>query len=225
MMHKNEEQKKEEAAGLPNGSQSAEPKPQQTAEPKHPHLKDEQLKELQEKLASALKEKDELFGRLQRLSADYANFQKRSARQTAETVCFEREKIIKSLLPAIDDFEHTINNAAAAPQNPDAVIRGIKIVYDHILDILKSHDVEQIKTVGEKFDPLLHEAIMQMTQPGKEDNIVLEETRRGYKHNGRIIRPGKVIVNKLQAQPVAEKTEPPKPETRKEQQEETTDTE
>jgi len=66
-----------------------------------------------------------------------------------------------------------------------------------MLDILKSHGVEQIKAPGEKFDPALHEAMMQKTEPEEEDNIVLEEFQKGYKLNGRVIRPSKVIVNKL----------------------------
>lgn len=188
----------------------------------------EQIKELQEKLAEVIKEKDELFSRLQRLSADYSNFQKRSVKQTAETVCFENERIIKSLLPPLDDFERIIKNAAATPENPDAIIKGIRIVYDHILDILKSHDVEQIEAVGKKFDPLLHEAITQRAEDDKEDNIVLEENQRGYKLAGRVIRPSKVIVNKLKAgniQPGAENQERQQSEGQNNQQDETTDVE
>ena len=68
-------------------------------------------------------------------------------------------------------------------------------MYDQILDILKSHNVEQIKAVGEKFDPALHQAMMQRVEPDKENNIVLEEFQTGYKLNGKVIRPSKVIVN------------------------------
>ncbi len=186
------ETKAEPAAG------GAVPKAEQSAETKHHHKKDEQIRQLQEKLTAVVKEKEELFGRLQRLSADYANFQKRSSRQTAETVCFEREKIIKSLLPALDDFERTMKNAAAAPENRDAIVKGIKIIYDRILDILKACDVELITAVGQKFDPFLHEAISRIADNNKEDGVILDETQRGYKLGGRVIRPGKVVVNKLQ---------------------------
>ena len=58
------------------------------------------------------KEKDELFAQLQRVSADYANFQKRVPRQISDSINYEKEKIIKSLLPALDNFEHTLQNAA-----------------------------------------------------------------------------------------------------------------
>jgi molecular chaperone GrpE len=152
--------------------------------------------ELHQTLESMQKEKDELFGKLQRVSADYANFQKRVPKQIADTICYEKEKIIKSLLPALDNFEHTLQNTHSA-ENVDALVKGIKIIYDQMLDIFKSHGVEQIKAPGEKFDPSMHEAMMQKTEPEKEDNVVLEEFQKGYKLNGRVIRPSKVIVNKL----------------------------
>ena len=66
-----------------------------------------------------------------------------------------------------------------------------------MLDILKSHNVEQIEALGERFDPAMHQAMTQQSNPDKEQNIVLEEFQKGYKLNGRVIRPSKVIVNKL----------------------------
>jgi molecular chaperone GrpE len=142
------------------------------------------------------KEKDELFGKLQRVSADYINFQKRTQKQVADTIAYEKEKIIKTLLPALDNFEHTLQNAQSA-EDADVLLKGIRIVYDQILGILKSHGVEHIKALGEKFDPALHEAVSQKAESEKEENIVLEEFQKGYKLNGRVIRPSRVIVNKL----------------------------
>jgi molecular chaperone GrpE len=155
-----------------------------------------ELEELRQAIENLQKEKDELFGKLQRVSADYANFQKRVPKQIADTICYEKERIIKTLLPALDNFEHTLQNANSA-ENSDVFVKGIRIIYDQMLDILKSHGVEQIKAPGENFDPAQHEAMMQKTEPEKEDNIVLEEFQKGYKLNGRVIRPSKVVVNKL----------------------------
>jgi len=143
-----------------------------------------------------------------RTGADYANFQKRVPRDMADSVAYEKEKIMKALLPALDNFERTLRSASApdsdirgsakgGAENNEGVLKGIKITYDHILDILKSNGVEQIKAASEKFDPALHEAITQRNEPEKEDGIVLEELERGYKLNGRVIRPSKVIVNKV----------------------------
>ncbi len=168
----------------------------QKANQKEPKTQKSQPEELRDTIESLQKEKDELFAKLQRVSADYANFQKRAPKQISDTIAYEKEKIIRTLLPALDNFEHTLQNADSA-EDVDVLVKGIRIIYDQMLDILKSHGVEQIKAPGENFDPALHETMMQKTEPEKEDNIVLEEFQKGYKLNGRVIRPSKVIVNKL----------------------------
>jgi molecular chaperone GrpE len=180
MKHKEKEKPKESAQ--PDGQK--EP----TAKPVEPEKTSPAIEKLQ-------KEKDELFGKLQRVSADYINYQKRISKQTAETIAYEKEKIIKTLLPALDNFEHTLQNAASA-ESTDVLIKGIRIIYDQILDILKSHGVERIDALGAKFDPALHEAVSQKADPEEEENIILEEFQKGYKLNGRVIRPSRVIVNK-----------------------------
>jgi molecular chaperone GrpE len=156
---------------------------------------DSELEKLHQQMEALQKEKDELFGKLQRISADYANFQKRTHKQITETIAYEKEKIIKTLLPALDNFEHTLQNAASA-ENADVLLKGIRIIYDQILDILKSHGVERIEALGEKFDPGFHEVISQKAEPQKQENIILEEFQKGYKLNGRVIRPSRVIINK-----------------------------
>lgn len=168
----------------------------QQAPAKEPKHKKDDMETLHAELENLQKEKDELFGKLQRVSADYANFQKRSAKQIADAITYEKEMIIKTLLPVLDNFEHTIQNIQTA-ENMDVLIKGVKIIHDQMLDILKLHGVEQTKSTNEKFDPNLHEAMLQKADPDKEDNIVLEEFQKGYKLNGRVIRPSKVIVNKL----------------------------
>ena len=172
---------------------------QRTKEQKPAAAKNEDLEKLREKVDRLQSEKDELFAKLQRVSADYANFQKRTPRQIADTVAHERETIIKTLLPSLDNFEHTLRKTNSTG-SLDAVVKGIQIIYDQMLGILKSQGVEQIEAMGEKFDPALHEAMMQKSDPDKKDNIVLEEYQKGYKLNGRVIRPSRVIVNKLPPQ-------------------------
>ena len=174
---------------------------------KHSKPKRNDLDKLRDKIDNLQKEKDELFGKLQRISADYANFQKRVPKQIADTICYEREKIIKTLLPVLDNFEHTLQKAHSA-ENVDVLIKGVQIIYDQMLDILKSHGVEQIKALGEKFEPALHQAIMQQAKSEQEENIVLEEFQKGYKLNGRVIRPTKAIVNKLPSEETTQQQVP-----------------
>ena len=137
-----------------------------------------------------------LHGRLQRVSADYANFQKRVPKQISDTIGYEKERMIKTLLPVLDNFERMMQNAHSS-ENVDVLVKGIKIIYDQFLDFLKSHNVERIEALGKRFDPVLHQAIRQQSDPGKEQNIVLEEFQKGYKLNDWVIRPSMVIVNKL----------------------------
>jgi molecular chaperone GrpE len=158
--------------------------------------KEGELERLRETLDSVQKEKDELFAKLQRVSADFANYQKRAPKQIADTIGYEKERIIKTLLPVLDNFEHTLQNAHSA-EDLDVLVKGVRIIYDQLLYVLKSHNVEQIEAKGEMFDPATHEAMTQRSEPEAEDNTVLEEFQKGYKLNGRVIRPSKVIVNKL----------------------------
>jgi len=158
--------------------------------------KKDELDELREQIESLQQEKGEVFTKLQRVSADYANFQKRVPKQISDTTLYEKERVIKTLLPAFDNFEHTLAGVRSA-ESVDVLIEGIEIVYSQMLDILKSQGVEQIEALGEKFDPSLHQAMMRRSEPEKEDNIVLEEFQKGYKLNDRVIRPSRVVVNKL----------------------------
>lgn len=170
--------------------------PQDGAGPKEhkkekPHKSHEQTEKLQA-------EKDELFAKLQRLSADYMNYQKRSARQISESVAYEKEVIIKSFLPVLDNFEHTLGGAENT-EDMESFRRGVKIIYDQILSILKNHGVEQIGSVGQKFDPACHQAVMQEIDADKEDGTILKELVKGYRIGEKILRPGRVVVSKKPA--------------------------
>jgi molecular chaperone GrpE len=177
-----------------------------------------ELHTLKEEFEQLQKEKADIFAQLQRVSADYINYQKRIAKQIADTTAYEKESVIKSLLPALDNFEHALAKAPSA-ESTDAVIKGMQIVYDQILDILKLHGIEQIKSLGKQFDPEIHSAVTQASDPDKPENAVVNELARGYRINGRVIRPAKVVVNKLAIPPAQES---PQPEPTDE--DETTDT-
>jgi molecular chaperone GrpE len=181
------------------------------------------LLELEKGKNSCLHELLKIFvDQCQRVSADYANFQKRAPKQIADTVAYEREKIIKTLLPVLDNFEHTLQKAYSA-KDIEVFLKGVQIIYDQMLDILRSHGVEQIEAAGEKFDPALHQAMMQQAEPQHEQDIVLEEFEKGYKLNGRVIRPSRVIVNKLPSEAPVERKEQAE-QIIEETEEETTDT-
>jgi len=94
---------------------------------------DRKIAEMEAKLAEVTKEKNDLFEQLQRVSADYANFQKRVPKQIADSVSYQKKEILRSILPSLDNFEHAIAGSAKA-ETIESVIQGIKLTFDHLLD-------------------------------------------------------------------------------------------
>lgn len=175
-------------------------------EEKQDRKKQEQLEkerdELQEQMRILEEEKQKIFEQLQRVSADYSNYQKRTAKQIADTVAYDKKIILRSLLPSLDNFEHAFAgvNTASGKEALQKILEGIHLVYQHMLDALKSHGVEKIDAIGKPFTPELHEAMLQRTEEDKENNIVLEVYQPGYTLGGQVLRPAKVIVNRLPEQ-------------------------
>ncbi|MGA2914553.1 MAG: nucleotide exchange factor GrpE [Sedimentisphaerales bacterium] len=161
----------------------------------HKEHKKENHHNLREQIDKLQAEKDEMFARLQRLSADYMNYQKRSAKQISEAIAYEKEVIIKSLLPVLDNFEHTLASAENE-QDIENLRKGVKIIYEQMLSIFKSYGVEQVSSAGKQFDPACHQAVMQETDADKEDGIILKELMKCYRLGEKVLRPGRVVVNK-----------------------------
>ena len=169
-------------------------KPDDTEKKKKAWAKE--IAKLEKQIEKLTQEKGELFEKLQRVSAEFVNYEKRSSKQIADSVEYEKKTIFKSLLGSLDNLEHALA-AGGGAKSIDAVVEGVQLTFDHMLDALKAHGVERILATGQQFDPSLHEALMQRAEEGKEDNVVLEEFQSGYTINGQVIRPCKVIVNKL----------------------------
>lgn len=167
---------------------------------------EKKVEQLEKQLEELATEKQTIFEQLQRVSADYANFQKRAPKQIADSVAYEKKAILRSLLPSIDNFEHALSHASTASgeEAMDNIIKGIQLVFDHMLDALKAHGVKRIDAIGQPFDPNLHEAMMRRSEPDKEDNAVLEVYQAGYMMGEQVLRPSKVIVNKIEEKTPAE---------------------
>lgn len=139
-------------------------------------------------------EKKELLEKLQRVTADFLNYQKRMARNAEDARLWARAEIIKTFLPAIDDFEQALEAGKNATDVP-SLLKGFKLVHDHLLDMLAKQQVEAISTQGQKFDPAIHEALMQQESTEHEPGAVIAELRKGYTMNGRTLRPARVAVS------------------------------
>lgn len=136
---------------------------------------------------------NQVVDQLQRLKAEFANYKKRVDRERLELSKIFKSELIISLLPAIDDFERFFNHAHSAEED---LVKGMQLIYQKLMDNLKIQGLKTINTVGEEFDPAIHEALSVEEVDGEEDDMVSEEWRKGYVFNDKLIRPAQVKVKK-----------------------------
>lgn len=114
----------------------------------------------------------------------------RVRRQAEDDRRFAAESVIAALMPALDDFDRALDTLADGP-----LAQGVRLIHATLSQALARHGLERYDAQGQPFDPALHEAIDTATAPGVAPGIVLKEHGRGYRLNGRVIRPAKVIVS------------------------------
>jgi molecular chaperone GrpE len=146
--------------------------------------------ELEERLAALEAERDERLNDLKRVAADFENYRKRVARDQESLVARAHERLVKELLPVLDDLERAL---AAAEQHEEAKLEeGVRLVHRSLQDALRREGVAEIETNG-RFDPHVHEALL--SQPSDaEEGSVLEVVQKGYKLGDHVIRPARVVV-------------------------------
>jgi len=174
--------------------------------------------ELQERVA----EVEALNDRLLRLHAEFENYKKRMARERSEFVKFANEALILEFLPVLDSLERALATARSAAE-AQAVAEGLEIILRLFQTTLEKVGVKVIEALEREFDPNLHQAAAQVESRDGRDNIVMEEVRKGYLLEGRLLRPSMVKVSKVKV-PSSEfrvsgsgedqpETRNPKPET------------
>ena len=137
----------------------------------------------------------ELRDRNLRLMADLRNLQQRFEREQAEHRKYANETFARDLLVILDDLERTMQSARTA-ESVAAVAEGVRIVYEHFLELLRKHGVRPIEMSDKRhFDPDLHEAVMQQPSEEHPAGTIIQELARGYQMHDRVIRPSKVIVS------------------------------
>jgi molecular chaperone GrpE len=150
----------------------------------------------EETLESLRLQRDDLLSRLQRVSADYLNYQKRGQRDMETARDYSNESLIRDLLPVVDDLERTMQAAAADHGEDDPFYMGVQLVHDKMLEVLKQYGVERIEAAGKPFDPAFHAALMQQESRDVAPGTVLKDYVKGFMLKGRTIRPAGVIVAK-----------------------------
>jgi len=145
---------------------------------------------VEERLAAVEAERDERVNDLKRVAADFENYRKRVARDQESLVARAHERLVKELLPVLDDLERAL---AAAEEHEEATLEeGVRLVHRSLEEALKREGLAEIETNG-RFDPHVHEALL--SQPSDaEEGSVLEVLQKGYRLGDHVIRPARVIV-------------------------------
>ncbi|MGA1790924.1 MAG: nucleotide exchange factor GrpE [bacterium] len=152
-------------------------------------------KDISDDLAIEKERNKELYDKYLRLQAEFENFKKRMEREKCEYFKYALERLIKDLIPVFDHLELAIQSAKES-KNFESFSEGIQLIYKQLKDILAKEGLSYECSVGEKFDPCKHEAMMHMESADHEPNVVMEEHKKGYFLNDRLIRPAMVTVAK-----------------------------
>ncbi|NLE28800.1 MAG: nucleotide exchange factor GrpE [Phycisphaerae bacterium] len=143
-------------------------------------------------------EKEQLFSRLQRSVADLQNYQKKAARDRQEAIQYAELSVIERFVfTMLDDLDRALKAAEEhGLGTQDPLYKGIDMIRQNLLGQLKQAGIERIEAEGKKFDPLYHEAIMEMPTNDVEENTIVHVMNQGYTQNGKTIRATKAVVAK-----------------------------
>ncbi len=180
-MSKKEKENKEKQAESKTEEVKAEPAAEKKAKEKQDE-NGEEKNSLEEELAAV---KDQLL----RLTAEYANFRKRSEKEKQDAFTFAKAQTVKELLPAVDNLERAIANDK---EDFDGLKKGVQMTYDSLINILGKLGVEIFGETGETFDPNLHNAVMHVEDENFKEGEIVDVFQKGYKINDKIIRPAMV---------------------------------
>ncbi len=190
---------------MTTGRSSEEAESTEQGETPEPHPSDEQREtgdeaagigaqvsdELEELVAELTRERDEYLALAQRAKADFDNYRKRAAREASDAERRGRAVLARELLPSIDDLERALSVADGGTD----LTRGVELVHGQLQAALARAGVESYDPAGERFDPTVHEAISTRAADEVDPGTVIETLERGYRMNGQVLRPARVVVS------------------------------
>jgi molecular chaperone GrpE len=152
--------------------------------------------EPEDELTAARRERDEYLSLAQRTQADFENYRKRAARDAAAGGERAKSNLVRELLPVVDNLERALDAAQAADEErpEEHLADGVRLVHSELVAVLARNGVEAFDPRGEKFDPELHEALSMRAEEDAEQGTVLDVVEKGYKLNGAVLRPARVVV-------------------------------
>jgi molecular chaperone GrpE len=173
-------------------STTSSPPPVTDASPQQEGEEEKVQTDLKDLVDGLEKERDEYLELARRTKADFENYRKRVDREASQAEARGRASLARDLLSVVDNLERAL--AAAEPRGDGAsnhLAEGIRLVYEELSGVLANAGIESYSPTGEQFDPDLHEAML--TKPGNEGEV-LEVFQKGYRLNGQVLRPARVVV-------------------------------
>jgi molecular chaperone GrpE len=143
-------------------------------------------------LARAERERDEYLDLAKRAQADFENYRKRAAKEAAAAGERAKSGLVRELLPVVDNLERAL---ALAGDEEQHLAEGVRLVHSELIAVLERNGVEQFDPAGESFDPSVHEALSTRPADGADPGKVVDVVEKGYKVNGTVLRPARVVVS------------------------------
>ena len=153
------------------------------------------LKEMETRLESVEQEAKEAHDRFLRVSAEFENYKKRSAREMDEFRKFANESLIREMLTVVDNLERALNSSNNDNQANSHIAEGVDMTLKEILKVFGKFNVKPIEALGKPFDPNFHQAAMREETNEHPENTVLNELEKGYMIHDRLLRPAMVVVS------------------------------
>ena len=166
-------------------NEETEQKENKTGQEKTPEVNQEAKKEV-----DSTSELEELNDRYKRLFAEFENYKKRTQKESLNKRVEITADVVTSILPVVDNLEKAIE----VKIENNSYQEGIKLILRQLSDVLKKFGMEEIETVGQQFDPELHEAVSHIEDPEKGPNEIVQEYRKGYKIGTKVVRHAMVVV-------------------------------
>jgi len=149
-----------------------------------------------QKIKALEKQSKDLEDKYLRLRAEYDNHIKRTNKEKHEIITYAGSHVFRLILPILDDLRRTIDHARQdESQKDDPIVQGVELIIEKFDKLLEAEGVRVFSSVGEAFDPELHEALMTRSSNEHPDGIVLEEYEPGYKYRDKVLRHAKVVVS------------------------------
>jgi molecular chaperone GrpE len=188
----NDQSLERKAEESPKQDQTVEAK---TLEPVDKALDNMSPEELLEKAREFQRESEKNYDLYLRSQAEMENLKKRVRKEKEDYLKFANENLIKEMLPVLDNLGKALSHSDNE-NNVHALKEGIRLTLKGLKDTLAKSGLEEVKTLGEPFDPCFHEAVSELDDPKAKPGIVLTELQKGYTLNARLIRPAMVVVSR-----------------------------